>query len=344
MAIVFDAPVSPVDLTVFMRKVPVPAENNLVPAFPSKVTPTNKVDFAELRRTNRTARFRSYDGRIHVTERDGGTLSSITLLPLSDSLNEGEYERLQQEFVKTQGTNKKLLADAIYNDAEILVPNIYNRLAQAWGDVLTDGILSINEDGFQGEADFGVPTGNKVTAATLWSNVAAPALDNLRSWGDTYTALNGDRPGAIRMTLPTLRLLQRNTQIINAIVGATPGRTSVTLAEINQLLATEMLPDITIVAVQQLDIDGVITPTLPDDRVWLTPATLGELGYSQWGLTATSLELVNDARTKFAFSDAPGIVGVIEKLGPPYRQFTFADSVVMPILSAPNRLFIAKVK
>jgi hypothetical protein len=44
-----------------------------------------------------------------------------------------------------------------------------------------------------------------------------------------------------------------------------------------------------------------------------------------------------------SFADAPGIVGVVEKVGPPYRQFTFVDAVAMPILAQPKRLFVATV-
>lgn len=344
MAIVFDAPVTPVDLTLFMRAVPVPADNVLLPAFASRNLNTNTVDFGEIVRTNRTARFRSFDGRIHVSERDSSSESRVSLLPLSDSLNKGEYERLQEEFARTSGTNRSLLADAIYNDAENLTNNVYNRLEQAWGDVLVDGVLTINEGDYQGEADFGVPTEHKVAAAQLWSNVAAPALTDLIAWSDQYYNTNGIRPAAIRMTQATARLLQTNTQIINAIAGAQTGRNRVNLNEVNDLLNSEGLPAITIQAVKRVDIDGTVTATLPDDRVWFTPENIGDLGYTAWGVSATSLELVNASQVQFAFSSAPGIIGVVEKVGPPYRQFTFADAVAMPILSAPKLLFIAKVK
>lgn len=343
MVIAFDAPVSPTDLTYFMRRVPIPADNVLLPAFPVKKLNSNTIDFGEIVKTNRTARFRSFDGRIHVSERDSSSQTRVSLLPLSDSLNKGEYERLQEEFARTSGTNRAVLADAIYNDAENLTNNVYNRLEQAWGDVLTDGKLTINENGFQGEADFGIPAGHIVTAGTLWSNVAAPALDNIRSWADTYFATNGVMPGAIRVSLAVVRNLQKNTQIINAAIGAAAGRTSATIQEINNLLATEGLPPITVQSIKQVDVDGVTTPTLPSDRLFFTPENFGDLGYTAWGVSATALELVKSSAVDFGFSDAPGIAGVVEKVGPPYREFTYADATAMPILAAPKLIFVAKV-
>lgn len=344
MAIAFDAPVSPTDLTYFMRRVPVPADNVLLPAFPVRQVQRNTIDFGEIVKTNRTARFRSFDGRIHVSERDTGSESRVSLLPLSDSLNKGEYERLQEEFARTSGTNKALLADAIYNDAENLVNNVHNRLEQAWGDVLTDGKLTINENGFQGEADFGIPAGHLVTAGTLWSNPAALALSNLISWADTYEATNGIRPESLRMTQATLRNLQVNTEMINAAVGANAGRTRINLDEVNRVLASEGLPEVTVQQIKRVDIEGVTTATMPDDRVIFAPANLGSLGYTAWGVSATALELVRSTKVDFDFSAAPGIVGVVEKVGPPYREFTFADATAMPILEAPKLIFVAKVR
>jgi hypothetical protein len=52
------------------------------------------------------------------------------------------------------------------------------------------------------------------------------------------------------------------------------------------------------------------------------------------GVTATALELVNSNESDLSFEDAPGIVGVVEKVGPPYRQFTFVDACGMPVLDS----------
>lgn len=343
MAIFFDAPVSPAALTAFVRRVPVPADNILVPAFPARQVNGNTIDFAEIVRTNRTARYRSFDGSIHVSARDAGSEKRVALLPLSDSLNKGEYERLQEEFARTMGTNKELLASAIYNDGERLTYHVYNRLEQAWGDVLNDGILTINENGFQGEADFGVPTNHKVTAATLWTNIAAPALSDIIGWNDVWTATNGGPAGAMRVPLRISRLLQINTQIVGAVHGSASGKTRVTIDEINGLLSAEGCAPLVVQKSMHVDVDGVDTATLADNRIWLTPENLGDLGYTAWGTSATALELVRSPQVEFLFSAAPGLVGVVEKVGPPYREFSFIDAVAMPILEQAKKLFIAIV-
>lgn len=343
MAIFFDAPVTPDALTTFVREVPANPSLALLEAFPSVNLQTNTVDFAEIVRTNRTARYRSFDGSIHVSERDAGSEKRVNLLPLSSSLSMGEYERLQLEFARTGGTRQAALANAVYNDATNLTREVQNRLEQAWGSVLSTGILAINENGFQGEADFGVPTEHKVTAATVWSNKAALALSELIAWHDVYVATTGAAAGAIRMSLTARRFLQGNTEIVNAVHGLTSGKTRVTVDELNELLASEGLPPIVDPYDAQVDVDGVITRVIPAGTVTFTPADLASLGHTAWGVSATALELVNSGEAELSFEEASGIVGVVEKVGPPYRQFTFVDAVAMPILSDARRLFIAEV-
>jgi hypothetical protein len=343
MAIFFDAPVSPDALTAFVREVPTDPTLQLSNLFPVQTTDDNTIDFADIIHTNRTAKYRSFDGRIHVSERDTGSDKRVRLLPLSSSLGVGEYERLQLQFARTGGTNMQALANAVYNDADNLTREVRNRLELAWGDVITDGRLTINENGFIGEADFGVPAGHLITAGTLWSNTAAPILDNLVSWSDTYAATNGFMPGQIRVSQRVSRAMQVNTQLINAAVGSAAGRTRINLNELNDVLASEGLPPITRYETKSLDVDGVTTPTMPDDRVIMLPPNVNDLGYTAFGVTATALELMNSANTDFSFADAPGIVGVVLKDGPPFRQFTYVDAVAMPILANARLLLNADV-
>ena len=96
MAIVFDGPISPDTLTTFVRTVPIPASNALSQLFPVRTFDSNRIDWAELTKTNRTAQYRSFDGTIHVSKRDAGTGKYVELAPFSDSLNKGEYERIAQ--------------------------------------------------------------------------------------------------------------------------------------------------------------------------------------------------------------------------------------------------------
>lgn len=343
MAIFFDAPVEPDALTAFIREVPLPSELSLLAQAGERTETDNTVDWAEITQTNRTARFRSFDGRIHVSARDAASDKRVKLLPLSSSLNMGEYERLQLEFARTGGTRQEALANAIYNDALRLTREVQYRLEQAIGDVLTDGKLTIDENGFIGEADYGVPANQIVAAATAWSDTTnATVLTDLISWYDVQVA-NGVTPGAIRTSQRVVRLMQKNKEVIDAVHGSTQGRTRVNTTELNDLLSSEGLPTVGEPYDTKVDVDGTDTRTIPDDRLLFTPANLSDLVVVAMGVSATALELIDSSQVDMAFEDAPGIVGVVEKVGPPYREFTFVDAVGMPILTDAKRLLVADV-
>jgi hypothetical protein len=344
--IVFDGPASPEDVTTFVRAVPQSDTFQLDQILPNRYLDKNEVDFAELVQTNRTARFRSYDGRLHVSERDAGSTTRVPLPPLSSSLAMGEYERLQLEFARTGGTNRDALARAIYNDAEQLTREVLNRMELARGDVLSDFVLTMSAPGEPGlTADYGAPAGHLVAPAIQWTvanlGTMTPLADMV-SWRDTYIASRGSAPG--RMTIANTRasILQRSTEIINAVHGSNAGRTRVTREELNELLRSENLPPVNVYDAN-VDVDGVTTRIIADDKVVFTPDNPGELGYTAWGVSATALELVNSAQAELDFEDAPGIVGVVEKSGPPYKEFTYVDAVGLPVITNPRALLVADV-
>ena len=358
MAIFFDAEVTPDALTAFVRELPTPDDLALLPALGYQTVDDHKVDFSELVQTNRVASFRTWDGNFPTLGRDSASSSEVGLLPLGAQASAlGEYERLQLQFARTGGTNKAALANAIYNDAEVVTRSIYNRLELAWGDVLTDGILTIRENGIGGTAgvaDFGMDPARKVNAAVSWSNPAAPILDDLISWVEAYEdpAKGGGvgAAGAIRMKLKTFRKLTRNAQIVGLVNGTTGVRDRVTLDDVRNVLESEGIPPIVFLPDTSFYVENPATgqpvgdqKVLPDNLVLITPANLGDLGYTALGVSVTALELVRSNEAEMTFQGAAGLVGIVEKVGPPYRQFTFVDAVAMPILTQPRRLFIARV-
>jgi hypothetical protein len=348
MAIVFDGPIGlrPDAITTFIRNIPIPSGNALQALFPTRFFDTNRIDWAELVQTNRTAAYRSFDGLIHVSSRDAGSGKYVELIPFSDSLNKGEYERIAQEIALNAGTNTDRLVRAAYNDAERLMGTMNNRIELAWGDVLSDGKLTINEGGFQGEADYGVPA-NQITApaGATWTDAnkaTAVPLTDLDAWQEVRIA-NGYAPAATAL-MPRARrsILRRNQQVINAVYGSTAGRTSVTVDELNTLLASENLPTVTTYDTK-LNVEGTDTAVIASDHVTLLPEDIGSLGFMAFGLSATALELVRSNKAEMTFGNASGVVGLVEKVGPPYREFTFVDAVGMPVLSNAGLLTIADV-
>lgn len=346
MAILYDGPVLPDDLTTFVRSVPQPYTLMLNQILPDSYTQTNRVDVGIITRTNRTARFRAYDANLHVAQRDTAQVSSIELPPLSDTLAMGELERLRLEYARTGGTNTSAFIDAIYNDAEILTRNVLNRMELARGDVLTDGKFTLsNEGGLTIEADFGVPSGNFVTPSTLWSDTTnADPFNDLQAWVTAYININGYAPDGMWVSRQTVTQLLSNAKIRTASGTLLGAASFLSRDQLDAALASRMFPAIRGVYDTQVDVDGVATRTIPANKVIFVPPAGIPFGRTVWGVSATALEIVNSPETTLSFEDAPGIVGAVDKAdSPPFRQNAFVDSVGMPFLDNPKALMVATV-
>lgn len=350
MAIVYDGPVLPDDLTEFVRTVPQPAQFVLDSVLPNSYISTNRVDVGQITKTNRTARFRAYDANLHVAQRDSGQVQTVQLPPLSDSLAMGELERLKLEYARTGGTNQNAFVDAIYNDAEILTRYVQNRMELARGDILVDGkVTFLSSNGEPAlEADFGVPAGNFVTAATLWSHQTSGAYDadiltDLNNWLTYYISVNGFAPAGMWISRQVLIYMLSNAVLRQAAGNILGSAALLTRDALDAALATRGLPAIYGVYDSMVDVDGTATRILPANKVIFQPPAGVPFGRTVWGVSATALELVNSSESDLSFSNAPGIVGVVEKVGPPYREFTFVDAVGMPVLDNPRTLMVATV-
>ena len=145
-------------------------------------------------------------------------------------------------------------------------------------------------------------------------------ITDLQTWTDAYVAANGVARRRSRRRWRSCVCCRRNTQVINAVHGSAAGRTFVTLTEVGNLLASMGLPQPRAPYDSQVDVDGSSTRVIADDKVVFLPQDVSALGYTAYGLTATALELVNSNQSDLSFQGAPGIVGVVEKSGPPYKS------------------------
>lgn len=333
-------------LTTIVRQVPVPATFALNQVLPDRYFDRNDVVFTELTKTNRTARFRAFDAKFHVSERDVIADKQVRLPALSSSKNVGELERLNLEFARLAGTNRASLINQVYDDATSLTQEVQARMELARGQVLSSGTFVLaNEGGITTTADFGLPGGNSVTPASgLWSDtVNSKPITDILAWSDYYVALNGFAPGSMILTRAQLHLLQRNAEV-RAYYASLAGSVDVVTSErLSSLLLSLGLPQVEMVYDTQVDVDGSATRCIPTNKVIFLPPNATDVGFTAWGVSATALELVRSSEVDMAFEQAPGIVAVVEKEGPPYREFTYVDAVGMPVIQQPRYLMIGTV-
>lgn len=350
MALYLDAEVDPAAQTAFAREVPPdPAYDFLARLFPLQSVADNEVSWTSRVRTRRTAKFRAWDGRLHVSERDGLGGGKVQLAPLSTSFNRGEYEALQIYFAKFGGTNKSLLVDAIYDDTQHGIEEIYARLELAASDAAQDGKFTLNEGGLRGiQADYGWdPDQTQATVKDWIIDPTAPIASDLRSLVTDYRRINsGANPGGMWVSSDVAGAFALNAELrdlayYNAGAGGTPD--FLTDERVQQALRAYRLPPITNIYDVTVDVDGVETSVWPRNKVLLTPANESSVGFTPVGITATSLELLGSKKIEFGFEDAAGFVAVVSKEGPPSRQFVFVDAAAMPVFKNANSLMTVTV-
>lgn len=342
MAIVWDSLVPPAALTTFIRNVPVRQGYVLDQVFPNRTINDLEVRFDDVTVTAQTAKYRAFDAPPAPVKRDTFKTSTVKLPPVSTMLGKGERERLNLEIARNRSSSFAAIERAIYDDAEISTKAVQARVELARGDLLQDGKVTITENGLAIEADFGVPGGNIVTAATLWTNPAADMLGDLRTWSQAYLNTNGFKPGGFVCSEVVLYNMLANTALKN-LYSSTVGAPSIlSIDQLTTVMRSYGLPPIAFTYDAQVSVDGSTTSILPTNKAFFLPPAGVELGYTAWGLTATGLELANAG--VMAFEEAAGMVGVVDKdVRPPYREETYVDATALPVLTNPRALFIATV-
>lgn len=343
MAILWESDVSPAALTAFVRAVPVDQAFVLNTILPDRYNDVLEAEFADVTFTTRAAKARAWDAPPMPGRRDTFTTRRVKLPAISQFMGLGERDRLEIERLRAGGSATAPIKQAIYDDAQINAQSVLARVEQLRGDLLADGVITIAELGGL-VADFAVPSEHKVTAATLWTDLAtSDIIGDLRAWSEVYRANNSFNPARMIVSTTVLTAILQNETLRGLLAGVAGSPPILSLEQFNLIATSYGLPTIALVYdAQVMDDSNNPQRILPEDKVILLPPAGVEIGYTQWGLSATALEL-QGAGVQIQPSPA-GMVAVVDKdVRPPYRQAAYVDATCMPILSRPRSLFVADV-
>ncbi|GEM_PF-1349261 len=232
------------------------------------------------------------------------------------------------------------LEDLIYNDALQMVRGVQARIEIARGQLLSTGSVTLAENGMNLTANFGVPGGQIVSAATAWSNTASstPVID-LRAWLATYRAANGGRNPAFFITSSqVLADLTLNAQIrsMAPIMGVVPG--VVSEQTIASVFASQGFPPIVTYDTMLPDASGTMQPVLPVRSFIAVGQGIGSTFY---GVTPEAMRLAGEG--VISMEDAPGVVAYVEQETRPAATFTTGAAIALPVLRDPFAILIATV-
>jgi hypothetical protein len=285
------------------------------------------------------ATYRAWDTEAAIAARQGAQRVSGELAPISRKVRLGEEERLRLNALQS-GDNSPIV-DAVYNDAANMARAVRARAELARGQALSTGKVTINENGFVAEVDFGVPALNVVTAGTLFSNPAADVVVQSQAWMERYDeATNGMQPGVGLTSRKVLNNLLRN-ESFRALAATMAGAPQlITLQTVQSVLAAFGLPPLAPYDTR-VRVDGVTTRVIPDDVIIYLPPNGENLGETLWGVTAEALEMAGEGY--ITTQDAAGLIVAVEKTTDPVGTWTLATGISLPVIGNPDGLMVAKV-
>ncbi|WP_069752964.1 major capsid protein [Streptomyces sp. EN16] len=279
--------------------------------------------------------FRAYDAESDIGTRSGGARVSGELPPISRKIPVGEYEQIRMRNVDTQAAE---IRDAMESDSVKLVNAIAARLELARGEALFSGAVNLNENGVQASVDFGRSASHSVTAGVLWSNIAAPAYDQLQAWLEVYNDTNGTLPASMLMSRKIYNALRKNTQIISLAFAGQNGAPGILTREgLNAVLGEYDIPPIEIYDAK-VSVAGAATRVTPEDKLLFLPEQGDAAGKTLWGVPVEA----NDPRYGLS-GDSAGVAVGGYKSEDPQTVWTRATAIALPVVAAPDLTLQADV-
>lgn len=332
--ILFEA-LPPADATAFARALAARETDPLTGVLPNRNIDGFRTRSTRVSRTTTAAKFRSFDAETPIGKRPvAAQVSQLELAPLGQKLPLRETEILAKALGE-EGADLSQVIAALYDDTENNVASILNRALQLRGEFLFSGAISIEENGFIQEADFGLDPSHNLSVGELdtpWDSDGANAIDDELNWIEQVQDDSGETVTALVTSTRVARRLLTNGQYVQA-AGALVSRVSP--AQFNEIRQAFNLPPIVICDAK---VGG--TRVTPDDKVALVTSTVGEF---QWGDTVEGLELLGSKAVESAAVHAPKIVASAWKTTDPVNLWSKANATGLVVAGDINGLLVAEV-
>lgn len=281
----------------------------------------------------RVAKYRAWDTESPISGRRGVDRLSGEIPPISEKRRLSEYDRLKMRKLDAG------IVDAILNDAVDLAKGIHARVEVARGEALSDGKVTIAENGLTIQADFGRKATHTQTAAIKWNVDGSNPVEDFLAWQRIYVATNGVRPGATLASQDIQSSLMRNAAIRAMTLPAGSTQQVVTIDAINALFQSFGLPALSIYEAQVEGDDGNAKSIINPNKVIFLPPADRKLGETLWGVTAEAL----DSDYGIDSTEAPGVVVGSYSDKDPVGLWTKASAIALPVPANTNLTLAATV-
>lgn len=236
-----------------------------------------------------SASIHAFDTEAEIDQREGASydVAELALIKRKRKLSEKEIIHLE---TPRNDVEEREAIRKIYNDVDYLQDSVLTRTEAMRGEALSTGKLSINENGYKADIDYGIPAAHKSTFT--WSNGTPDILMNMDSAVDKIVKDTGFTPTRALTSKKNLSFILRDEKIRKAVFGANSDKL-LTRQELNAFLKTQDLPQIAIYDAQYrlLGAKGTYTAKRYFTESAFTFMPEGPMGETLFGLTTEELEL-----------------------------------------------------
>lgn len=344
----------PAELTGYVREL-VDGDLPFAALFPPRTVEDIEYELTngDLRAAGEVARYRSWDTPAEIGRRPAIATIRGEIPPLAWGyrLNEKEYLQLERVRAGVGDRTDARIVDTIFNDAERAAHAVQNRITLAHGELLQTGVVSLTElgDPVAGNellAQFAVPANQlgQTPAGADWTDHAnsVPVTD-LKGWETIHRANNGGQnPAAWGVSSEVMADLALNAQI-RTLAGGTSGVTPGIIGD-EQVRQVLRAAGVNAPIVVMFDVERPTMSSGTPARVVNARAVIGMspgMGATPYGTPPASLTLARMGELRM--TETPGIVAYATFGIDPAHAKTTAEGLALPILTDPNKLFVAEV-
>lgn len=236
-----------------------------------------------------SASIHAFDTEAEIDQREsaGYDVAELAMIKRKRKLSEKDIIRLE---TPRNDAEEREAIKKIYNDVDYLHDSVLTRTEAMRGEALSTGKLSINENGYKADIDYGIPNAHKSTFT--WSNGTPDILMNMDSAVDKIVKDTGFTPTRALTSKKNLSFILRDEKIRKAVFGVNSDKL-LTRQELNAFLKTQDLPQIAIYDAKYrlLGAKGTYTTKRYFTESAFTFMPEGSMGETLFGLTPEELAL-----------------------------------------------------
>ena len=283
-------------------------------------------------------RLSSYDAKAIRRDRQG-IESYETKMPFFKESKSIDEEMRSQLNNMISANNQELVNEIlvnIYDDEVELLDSSDIALERMRMEALTTGTITLSSNGQSYAYDYGVPSEQKKTVDTAWSDASADIIGDINEYVE-YMKTQGVTITRAVCNASVAKHFRKNDAIKNAVYLFAQGTVNVTTARALDYIFNETGVRIYVYDSVYVNEDGEAVKYVPDDTLVLFPE--GTLGDTNLGTTPEESDLRNNLNADVAVVKE-GIAVTTSQTVDPVNVETKVSMVALPSFPAADKIMI----